>query len=276
MTQTKRNGTTKTKRTAKPAAAELQPARIGKWFVGNAEWEAMKANCRSLRPADAVRECADLSAFYRRKHRMPDIVIDFDKIIGALLKKKIPFVLTGAHGIATWTGRPRSTHDVDILVKSGRNYARAVKAMQTLYPQLEMHLLAGVAPFFVPGETESVIDVTYPHRLDIAQTLETAIWIEDKGKRYRIPVLETALSNKYGAMLAISRNYLKRGQDAVDFATMVKHSLDAGRDPIDMQRLAELGELVWPGGGGKEIVRLVEQAKAGQVPNVTARPDVSS
>jgi hypothetical protein len=88
MAQAKRNSTIKTTRPAKPAAAELQPARIGKWFVGNAEWEAMKASCRNLRPADAVRECADLSAFYRRKHRVPDIVIDFDKIIATLQKKE--------------------------------------------------------------------------------------------------------------------------------------------------------------------------------------------
>ena len=60
-------------------------------------------------------------------------------------------------------------------------------------------------------------------------------------------------------------------QDGVDFYTMVKHSLDEGRVPIDMARLAELGELVWPGGGGKEIVALVEKAKAGEVPNPATR-----
>lgn len=203
---------------------------------------------------------------------MPDPFIDFDKIITTLLKKKIPFVLTGAHGIATWTGRPRATHDIDILVKSGRNYVRAVNAVKSIYPELEMRNLFGVAAFFVPGEIESVIDVTYPHRLDIAQTLETAIWVDREGIRLRIPVLEAALANKYGAMLALNRDTLKRAQDGVDFATMVKHSLDEGRDPIDLDRLTELGELVWPGGGGKEILRLVAEAKAGQVPNLSGRP----
>jgi hypothetical protein len=51
---------------------------------------------------------------------------------------------------------------------------------------------------------------------------------------------------------------------------MVKHSLDEGRTPIDMEWLRELGELVWAGGGGEEIVRFVEQAKAGDVPNPNA------
>jgi len=232
------------------------------------EWEAMKARCRNLLPADAVRECASLSALYRRRFGMPEI--DLTKIVKALQAKKIPFVLTGAHGIASWTGRPRSTHDVDILVRAGRNHQRAVKAIQALYPDLEMRLFTGVAAFFVPGERESVIDVTYPHRLDIEQTLETAIWFEDKGLEFRIPALETALANKYGAMLALTRDFVKRGQDAIDFASMVRHSMDEGREPIDLERLAELGELVWAGGGGQEILGMVEQAKAGKVPTVDA------
>jgi hypothetical protein len=217
-------------------------------------------------PARAVRECADLSDLFRRRRRVAGVVIDFDKLIGTLLKKKIPFVLTGAHGISTWTGRPRSTQDVDILVKPGRNYARALKAVQGLYPQLETRLLPGVAALFVPGERESVIDVIYPHRLDLARTLETALWIEDGGKRYRIPALEAALANKYGAALALNRDAGKRAQDMVDFYTMVRHTLDEGRTPIDMRELAELGELVWPRGGGAEIVQFVKQAMAGEVP----------
>jgi hypothetical protein len=258
MSRGRANGAVKTK--AKPRA--LRP---GAGLDGRAEWEAMKARSRNLRPEQAVRECAYLSAEYRRRWGMPEISLD--KIITALQARKVPFVLTGAYGIATWTGRPRSTHDVDILVRTGRNHARAVKAIKELYPELEMRNFAGLAAFFVPGETESVIDVVYPHRHDIGETLATAIWIEDKGKRYRIPALEAALANKYGAMISLGRDAIKRAQDAVDFATMVKHSMDEGRDPIDMERLAELGELVWPGCGGKEITRMVEQAKAGQVPN---------
>jgi hypothetical protein len=249
------------------AKTKPKPLRAGDGLAGRAEWEAMKASRRNLTPAEAVRECVDLSALFRRRHRVDDVVLIFDKIIAALQGKKIPFVLTGAHGISTWTGQPRSTHDVDILVKSGRNYARAVKAIQALYPHLEMRNFAGVAAFFVPGETHSVIDVTYPHRHDIAETLETAVWIEDKGKRYRIPTLEAALANKYGASLSLGRDAGKRAQDMVDFYNMVQHSLDEGRDPIDMARLAKLGVLVWPEGGGKEIVRFVEEAKAGKVPN---------
>ncbi|MBI2806184.1 MAG: hypothetical protein HYX68_14480 [Planctomycetes bacterium] len=250
-------------------AVKKKPRRLAPSLVDLTEWEAMKATRRNLRPADAVRECAYLSEEYRKRFGMPEISLK--KIVKALQAKKISFVLTGAHGIATWTGRPRSTKDVDILVKSGRNHARAVKALRELYPELEVHNLTGVAAFVVPGERESVIDVTFPHRHDIAETLATAIWLENEGLRYRIPRLEAALANKYGAMLALNRDHVKRAQDAVDFMGMARHSTDEGRDPIDMEWLAKLGELVWPGGGGEEIIRFVEQAKAGVVPNPMGR-----
>jgi hypothetical protein len=202
--------------------------------------------------------------------KMAKFQLNLRRIIATLQARQIPFVLTGAYGISGWTGRPRATHDVDILVKGGRNHARAIKALKELYPELEVHNFAGVAAFIVPGENQSVIDVTYPHRADIQVTLETAIWIEEEGQRYRIPTLEAALANKYGAMLALNRDPGKRGQDAVDFYFMVKHSMEEGREPIDLEALEALGEKVWPGGGGKEILQLVEQVRAGGMPMLPA------
>ena len=116
----------------------------------------------------------------------------------------------------------------------------------------------------MPGEKDSLIDVTYPHRPDLAETLARPVWVQDRGLRYRIPALEAALANKYGAMLTPTRNLEKRGQDVVDFRLMVRHSLDEGQQPIDLDRLETLGEKVRPGGGGEELLRLVELVKAGR------------
>jgi hypothetical protein len=161
---------------------------------------------------------------------------------------------------------------VDILVKGGRNFARAVKVIRALYPQLEERDFAGVAAFFLPGDKDSVIDVTYPHRADLEETLAHPVWTENKeqGLRYRIPALETALANKYGAMITPNRLLLKRQQDAIDFSWMVIHSEDEGRNPIDLAKLVGLGEKVWPGGGGQEILRLVEQVKTGRPIDIVA------
>jgi len=235
------------------------------------KWEVMKSARRAISHHDAVQESFVLQKQFRTlwSDRMAASPVDVNEILRTLTKKKIPFVLTGAHAIGGWTGRPRDTHDVDILVKAGRNHARAVKAIAELYPQLESRKLPGVTAFFIPGENQSVIDVTYPHRRDNEETLAHPVWVEKgRGLRYCIPSLEAALANKYGAMLTLSRDAKKRTQDAVDFAWMVTHSLDEGQQPIDLTRLEKLGEMVWPGGGGTEILRLVEEAKKGGVPKM--------
>jgi hypothetical protein len=155
-------------------------------------WEAMKATRRTISHRDAVRESAYLTAQWRSMWgRNKNLSVETRKIIQTLIKKKIPFVLTGAQAIGGWTGRPRATQDVDILVKGGRNLTRAVNAIKALYPELEVRLFAGVTGFFVPGEKESVIAVTYPHRPHLAETLAQPVWVEDRGLRYRI-------SSQYG------------------------------------------------------------------------------
>ena len=236
--------------------------------ASDAEWEAAKAARRNLGHDEGVQEVFFLQRQFRIQwsNRVPASPVDLNLILRTLSEKRIVFVLTGAHGISGWTGKPRNTQDVDILVKAGRNHARAVKAIAALYPQLEVRTFSGVTAFFVPGEKTSVVDVTYPHRADIEETLANPTWTENKeqGLRYRIPSLEEALANKYGAMRTPTRDLDKRMQDAVDFTRMVQHSADEGRQPLDLSRLETLGEKVWPSGGGKEVLRLVEQVRAGK------------
>lgn len=221
--------------------------------------------------ARAVRLSEEITKTQWRLMKKPEPAkIELRAILQTLTDKRIPFVLTGAHALGGWTGDPRATHDVDILVKGGRNHARAVKALRELYPHLEVHTFFGVTGFFVPGDKKSVIDVTYPHREDIAETLAHPVWVEDAGLKYRIPSLEAALANKYGAMLSLSRDPGKRLIDAGDFTMMVQHSMEAGQQRIDLDRLRELGDKVWPGGGGEEIMRLVETVTSGGIVDLNA------
>jgi hypothetical protein len=235
-------------------------------------WEAAKAARRNIDHNDAVQESAFLEKQFRTQwsSQVASSPVEVNQILSTLTQKKIPFVLTGAHAIGGWTGRPRATNDVDILVKSGRNYTRAVNALRALYPQLEVRMFIGVTGFFIPGEKQSVIDVTYPHRPDIDETLASPVWTKDTatGIRYRIPSLEAALANKYGAMLTPTRSAGKRAIDVGDFTFMVLHSMDEERQPIDLEKLKRLGEKVWPGGGGTEILRLVGLVKLGQPINL--------
>lgn len=237
--------------------------------------EAMEAVTRQLTPERGVRECDFLRLRYWNFHRSDALVqADLDALIDALNAKKIPFVLTGAHGFAAWTGRPRATYDVDILVKAGRNHARAVKAIAELYPQLEVVKLPHGTAFLLPGDDQAIIDVLFPWRKDHEETLKSATTaVSETGRRYRIPTREAALASKYGAMTNLSRDITKRALDAVDFSWMVKQTLQPGRQPIDLDELARLGDMIWPGGGGEEILRLVEDVKAGRMPNVEPRQE---
>ncbi len=231
-------------------------------------WEAAKAARRNFAHDDAVQLVSYLQQQYRSQwsDAMSASPVDLNEIIRTLTTKRVPFVLTGAHGISGWMGRPRGTQDVDILVKGGRNFGRAVRAIRALYPQLEERAFPGITAFFVQGEKDSVIDVVYPHRADLEETLARPVWTVNKeqGLRYRVPALESALANKYGAMITPNRPAGKRLIDAADFTWMVTHSCDKGRRPIDLERLEALGEKVWRGGGGREVLRLVELVKAGR------------
>ena len=234
--------------------------------------EAIEAARSNLSPDEAVQKVFWLQRYRSlgRSH-VPSSPVDLNQILRTLTKKRIPFVLTGAHGIAVWTGRPRNTLDVDVLVKAGRNHARAVKAIADLYPQLAVRAFTGLTAFFLEGDTRSVIDVSCPHRADLQETLANAIWTENEEKtRYRIPNREEALANKYGAMIAPNRELAKRLQDAADFTWMVTHSKDEGQLPIDLVRLEALGEKVWPGGGGEEIKRLVTETLAGSAIDINS------
>jgi hypothetical protein len=244
--------------------------RRAKVIPSDPAWEAMKATRRTISHRDAVRESAYLSVqWHNMWGKRTTSPVDLRKTLQTLNAKRIPFVLTGAHAIGGWTGRPRATKDVDILVKPGRNLIRAVNAIKALYPHLEVRVFVGVSGFFVPGEKASVIDVMYPHRPDLAETLAHPVWVEDRGLRYRIASLEAALANKYGAMLTPTRNLEDRMLDAGDFTYMVLHSSDEGQQPIDLGKLAALGEKVGLGGGGEDLLCLVEQAKAGRILNLS-------
>src|SRR5712692_4685754 len=90
-----------------------------KVIASDPAWEAMKAARRNLGHDEAVQKVFFLQRQYRLQwsHRVAASPVDLNAILRTLTQKRIPFVLTGAHGIAAWTGRPRNTQDVDILVK---------------------------------------------------------------------------------------------------------------------------------------------------------------
>jgi hypothetical protein len=63
---------------------------------------------------------------------------------------------------------------------------------------------------------------------------------------------------KFCPMISLTRAAEDKHQDAHDFILMVKKNAE-----IDLEKLRELGDLVYPG-GGKEIIELVRKVRAGE------------
>jgi len=89
----------------------------------NPAWEAAKAARRTPVHHEAVQETASLERQYRRlwSSKVRPSPVDLNEVLQTLTRKKVPFVLSGAHGLGGWTGRPRATplHTASCFEPSG-------------------------------------------------------------------------------------------------------------------------------------------------------------
>jgi hypothetical protein len=86
--------------------------------------------------------------------------------------------------------------------------------------------------------------------------------IETGAHKYRIPSLEMAIAMKFAPMVNLHRRDVDKYQDAYDFILIVQEN-----QAIDLEKLSELGDLVYPGGGA-EVLEMVRRARAGEKLNL--------
>ncbi|MEA2708796.1 MAG: hypothetical protein QOF78_1397 [Phycisphaerales bacterium] len=166
----------------------------------------------------------------------------------------IRYVVVGAHAANGYTGRPRTTIDVDVIVQFPKKAAKAVAAA---FPNLVMRDTPAVIRFMA-GEDEA-IDLMKPigSKLWARLLKETRRVIVD-GESVHIPALEGVLAAKFAAMASPHRRVIDKQQDGVDFGRIVE-----ANKKIDLQQLEQLGNLVYAG-GGSAVVKLVTDARAGR------------
>ena len=63
-------------------------------------------------------------------------VIPLPDVLRVLNRGKISYVLVGAHGLASWRGKPRATEDVDVIV-AAKHVKKATQLLLDAFPQLE-------------------------------------------------------------------------------------------------------------------------------------------
>jgi hypothetical protein len=179
------------------------------------------------------------------------------EVIRVLNKAKVRFMLAGAHGIAGWLDEARATQDVDVVV-GYRQHQKATRALLAVYPQLQVDDQEVVVRLSDPESGKVVIDIMKSNQPLYRESLKHTQTVESEGESYKIPTLEMALAMKFGPMVSIVRADGKKLRDASDFVIMVK-----ANPSIDLELLAELGDLVYPG-GGQEIVEIVRKIRAGE------------
>jgi hypothetical protein len=178
-------------------------------------------------------------------------------VIRVLNREKISFVLVGAYGLSGWMPQARATEDVDVVV-AARQVAKAVRSLTGAFGHLEADDVEVVVRLRDKDSKQVAIDVMKPvqppYRDIFKHTKKTAMGKES----YRVPTLEMALTCKFAPMISLMRMDEKKHQDAADFIAMVRNNAE-----IDLEKLAELGDLVY-NGGGKEIVEMVRKVRAGE------------
>jgi hypothetical protein len=183
------------------------------------------------------------------------------EVIRVLNKAKVRFMLAGAHGIAGWLDEARATQDVDVVV-GYRQHQKATRALLAAFPHLQVDDQEVVVRLSDPESGKVVIDVMKANQPLYRQCLKHTQTIQSESETYKIPSLEMALAMKFGPMASVVRADEKKYRDASDFMRMVKTNPN-----INLVLLAELGDLVYPG-GGKEIVELVRKTLAGEKLNL--------
>ena len=184
-------------------------------------------------------------------------MIDPYELIGVLNAAKVRFLLVGAYGLSGWTKKPRATEDVDILVGK-QHHQKALRAVLEAYPYLEPVDLPVVTRLRDPETGDVVIDLMKPLQEPYAVALKHTRTVSTKGHTYKIPSLEMALVMKFSAMISLYRAETEKVQDTHDFRQIIEVNPD-----IDLDKLAELGEYAYPG-GGKEVVEMVRRVRAGE------------
>ena len=166
----------------------------------------------------------------------------------------VAYVLVGAHAANGYTGRPRATVDVDVVV---RHPKRAAAAIAAAFPHLTMQDTPVVIRF--KDQTHEAIDLMKASASKLwPELIKRSTEIQMGSERVRVPLVEGVLAAKFASMSSAGRKRVDKQQDGVDFLRVV----DAN-EKIDLGVLHQLGELIFTGGGA-EVVALIAQARRGE------------
>src|SRR5437588_13070543 len=128
-----------------------------------------------------------------------------EEVIRVLNAAKVSFTLVGAHGLGGWTGKPRATEDVDVVVVQ-RHVKKAVAALAGAFPHLEVDDQPAVARLRDRETGAVAIDVMKPNQSVIHAALKHTHAVQSGRLTYKVPSLEMALALKFAPMVSLHRS----------------------------------------------------------------------
>ncbi|MCK6439702.1 MAG: hypothetical protein L6Q71_05810 [Planctomycetes bacterium] len=158
----------------------------------------------------------------------------------------VKLVLIGAHAANLYTGKPRSSKDVDFIADK----PEALGELEGLKRELHDDVVR-----YVDENGHEVIDLLRPHPPLFKHVLSTTT----QHGPFFVPSLEMMLGLKFFAMVNPRREWEDRNQDALDFTRIVRHN----KTSLDRKAVAAIGELVYAG-GADEMLGYVDDALAGR------------
>src|SRR5438477_7546388 len=131
-----------------------------------------------------------------RLARMQGKEISPTDVARVLREARVKYVIVGAHATNGYTGKPRTTVDMDVIVQFPK---KAVSALSAAYPDLTIQDTPVVTRF--KDGTHEAIDVMKPAMSKLwPRLLKESCEIKIGGISVRVPTLEGILAAKFNAM----------------------------------------------------------------------------
>lgn len=185
---------------------------------------------------------------------MQDRPIGPADVANVLLRARATYVIVGAHATNGYTGRPRATVDVDVIALHPK---KAAKALAAAFPHLTVRDTPVVIRFL--DDDHEAIDVMKPVGSPLWRALlKDRVSLRVGNAKVNVPTVEGVLAGKFAAMVSPHRRLADKQIDAGDLMRIVE-----ANGQLNASRLESLGELVYSG-GGKELLKLVADARAGR------------
>jgi Nucleotidyl transferase AbiEii toxin, Type IV TA system len=197
-----------------------------------------------------------LAALFEKGSRASDI--SPLKIARVLNRMKVFYVFVGGVIVGCWTGDPRATEDVDLVLGKGAPIRRVISAIKGIRKDLESTTHRSVIRVRGASATgvRNLVDLIRPYDGVYSHAERYFITIRVKGTPIRIPTPEMLVVMKYAAATSMNRVPLKQAQDMIDLKTVA-----IAQQSLDLAIVRALANSIGPT-LGERLVRLIRRTRA--------------